>query len=69
MHIAATTPKSIDIKSLDKKLVEKEESIFKEQLKDSGKPDEIISKTIEGKVKEYFEEVCLFRRVLSWTVK
>ena len=63
MHIAATTPKSIDIKSLDKKLVEKEESIFKEQLKDSGKPDEIISKIIEGKVKKYFEEVCLLEQV------
>jgi len=59
MHIAATDPKSLSEELLDKNLVEKERSIYSEQLKNSNKPDEIINKIIDGKIKKYFEEVCL----------
>ena len=58
MHIAATTPKSIDKEGLDKEIVAKEKIIFKEQLKDSGKPENILEKIIEGKIK-------ILRRCLS----
>ena len=63
MQIAATTPKSVDRKNLDPKLVEKEEVIFREQLNNSGKPDEIINKIVEGKINKYYEEVCLDEQV------
>ena len=62
MHIAATEPKSIDIDSLDKSLVLKEKEIYKDQLKSSGKPDEIIEKIIDGKIKKFYEDVCLLEQ-------
>ena len=62
MHIAATEPKSIDIDSLDSSLVSKEKDIYKDQLKSSGKPDNIIEKIIEGKIKKFYEDVCLLEQ-------
>ena len=63
MQIAATNPKSVDRKNLDPKLVEKEEVIFREQLNNSGKPDEIINKIVEGKINKFYEEVCLDEQI------
>lgn len=60
MHIAATTPQSIDKENLDKSLIEKERSIYVEQLKSSGKPENIIDKIVEGKINKFYEEVCLY---------
>ncbi len=62
MHIAASDPKSLDIKSLDESLISNEKEIYRAQLKSSGKPDEIIDKIIDGKIKKYFEEVCLLEQ-------
>ena len=62
MHIAATEPKSIDINSLDVSLVSKEKDIYKDQLKSTDKPDNIIEKIIEGKIKKYYEDVCLMEQ-------
>ena len=62
MHIAATEPKSIDIDSLDSSLVSKEKDIYKDQLKSSGKPDNIIEKIIEGKINKFYEDVCLLEQ-------
>ena len=62
MHIAATEPKSIDIDSLDKSLISKEKDIYKDQLKSSGKPDNILDKIIDGKIKKYYEDVCLLEQ-------
>jgi len=63
MHIAATDPKAKDIDSLDKILVDKEKLIYTEQLKSSNKPNDIVAKIIEGKVKKYYEEVCLLEQI------
>jgi len=63
MQIAATNPKSVDRESLDSKLVEKEELIFREQLNNSGKPEEIVNKIVEGKINKFFEEVCLDEQI------
>ncbi len=62
MHIAATDPKSMNIESLDKNLVDKERSIYIEQLKSSNKPDEIIEKIVDGKIKKFYQEVCLLEQ-------
>ena len=53
MHIAATTPKSIDKEGLDKEIVAKEKIIFKEQLKDSGKPENILEKLSKVELKNF----------------
>ena len=62
MHIAATEPKSIDIERLDKKIVEREKAIYEEQLKSSGKPQDIIEKIISGKINKFFDQVCLMEQ-------
>ena len=64
MHIAATDPKSMNIESLDNNLVDKERSIYIEQLKSSNKPDEIIEKIVDGKIKKFYQEVCLLEQML-----
>ena len=62
MHIAATDPKSINIESLDKNLVDKERLIYFEQLKSSKKPDDIVQKIVDGKIKKFYQEVCLLEQ-------
>ena len=62
MHIAASEPKALDIDSLDSSLVSKERDIYKDQLKSSGKSDDIIEKIIDGKVKKFYEDVCLLEQ-------
>ena len=59
MHIAATDPKSIFPENLNNDLIDREKSIFLEQLSSSGKPQEIVEKIIEGKINKFYEEVCL----------
>ena len=46
MHIAATDPKSLDIESLNQSLIEKEREIFRDQLKSTNKPPDIIKKIL-----------------------
>lgn len=62
MHVAATSPASIDVADLDPALIEKEREIFTDQARASGKPDNIIEKMIEGRLRKYYEEVCLMKQ-------
>jgi elongation factor Ts len=62
MHIAASSPKSLDENSLDSDVIENEKNIIKEQLKESGKPDEIVEKMLDGKMNKFFEEVVLLNQ-------
>ena len=62
MHIAASSPKSLDKNSLDSDIIENEKNIIKEQLKETGKPDDIIEKMLEGKMNKFFEEVVLLNQ-------
>lgn len=59
MHIAAARPLSLDRDSLDAENVEREKKILADQARESGKPEEIIEKMIEGRIRKYYEEVCL----------
>ncbi|MDB9986259.1 translation elongation factor Ts [Pelagibacterales bacterium] len=62
MHIAATSPKSLDEKSLSADIIETEKNIIIEQLKESGKSEEIVEKMLDGKMKKFFEEVVLLNQ-------
>ena len=62
MHIAATSPKSLDEETLDRDIVEAEKNIIKEQLKETGKPDDIIEKMLNGKMNKFYEEVVLLNQ-------
>ncbi len=59
MHIAASAPIALDIAGVDPTAVEHEKSIFAEQAKASGKPENIIEKMVEGRIRKYYEEVVL----------
>jgi elongation factor Ts len=59
MHIAAANPLYLDAESVSQEVLEKEKEIFRDQAKASGKPDNILDKIVEGKIKKYYAEVCL----------
>ena len=59
MHIAASAPLFLDIAHVDPAAVAHEKSIFAEQAKASGKPENIIEKMVEGRIRKYYEEVVL----------
>lgn len=59
MHVAAANPQSVSTDDLDPALVERERAILVEQARDSGKPDDIIAKMVEGRLRKYYEEVVL----------
>ena len=56
MHIAALNPKSISENDLDNEILLSEKDIIKQQLNDSGKPENILDKMLEGKLKKFLEE-------------
>ena len=57
MHIAASRPLFQTVSAVDPAAVEREKAIFSEQAKASGKPENIIEKMIEGRIKKYYDEV------------
>uniref|UniRef100_A0A7V3ZUW8 Elongation factor Ts n=1 Tax=candidate division WOR-3 bacterium TaxID=2052148 RepID=A0A7V3ZUW8_UNCW3 len=62
MQIAATDPLAISPEDLPPHIIERERKIYEEQLKDSGKPKEVIEKIIQGKLQKFYEEVCLLNQ-------
>lgn len=63
MQIAAMNPKYISEKDIPSDVLEKEKEIFREQLKDSGKPANIIEKIVEGKLTKFYSEACLLHQI------
>jgi len=62
MHIAASSPLSVDKDGLDPKLLEKEQEIIKEELKNSGKDDAIIDKIAQGKLNKFISDNTLLNQ-------
>ena len=62
MHVAATAPASLSEADLDPALVEREKAVLTEQAKESGKPEAVIAKMIEGRINKFFQEVCLLKQ-------
>ena len=56
MHIAALNPKSVSKKDLSEDIINSEKEIIKSQLRESGKPENILEKMMEGKLNKFFEE-------------
>ena len=59
MHIAASKVEAVSEDDLDPAVVTKEEKFLIDQAKDSGKPDNIIEKMVEGRMKKFKKEICL----------
>ncbi len=62
MQIAAMNPKYISKDDIPANVIEKEKEIYHAQLKDSGKPENIIEKIVEGKLKKFYTEICLLNQ-------
>ena len=62
MHIAASKPLSMNVNDLDSKMVEREKLIQIETIKASGKPENIIDKILEGKMKKFYSESTLLNQ-------
>jgi elongation factor Ts len=59
MHIAATNPLCVNAGDLPEEVVEREKAIYKAQALEQGKPENIVDKIIEGKLKKFVAESCL----------
>ncbi len=62
MQIAAANPQYIKIEDVPAEVVEKEKEIYRAQMKDSGKPAQVIEKIIEGKLSSFYKDVCLMEQ-------
>lgn len=63
MHVAATNPLAITTDNLDPADIERERAVLTEQARETGRPDDIIAKMVEGRLRKFFEEVVLAEQV------
>jgi elongation factor Ts len=59
MHVAAANPLAVAREGLDPALVERERKVLSEQARTSGKAEDIVAKMVEGRLRKFYEEVCL----------
>lgn len=63
MHIAAAQPQAVDRAGVDASALERERNVLSEQARASGKPEDIIAKMVEGRLRKFYEEVVLLEQV------
>lgn len=63
MHIAAARPEFLAIADVDQGALDREKAVLTEQARESGKPEEIIEKMVQGRLRKYYEEVVLTEQV------
>ena len=63
MHVAATNPQAVSVDRLDPAVLERERAIYAEQARASGKPESIVGKMVEGRVRKFHEESVLLEQV------
>lgn len=62
MQVVAAKPQYLTTEDVPAEELEKEKSIYRAQMQDSGKPEHIIDRVVEGKLAKYYEEVCLMEQ-------
>ena len=67
MHIAASNPLAINLNDINPNIIDKEQKLINEELKNSGKPDDIIKKISEGRIKKFKEENSLMTQ--NWVME
>jgi elongation factor Ts len=63
MHVAAANPQFLAVADVDAASLDRERDVLREQAKASGKPDAIIDKMVEGRLRKYYEEVVLLEQI------
>lgn len=59
MHVAAAEPNAVSQEDIDPAIIERERRVLEQQARDSGKPENIIEKMVEGRLRKFYEEVSL----------
>ena len=62
MHVAAMNPQYVKREEVKQDVIEKEKDIYRAQAIESGKPEKVIEKMVDGKVEKFFQEVCLLEQ-------
>jgi len=62
MQIAAMAPQYVKREDIPAKVIEKEKEIYRAQIKDSGKPANVVDKIVDGKLDKFYKEVCLLEQ-------
>lgn len=62
MHVAATNPLALTAEEIDPAVVAREKDIFSDQARQSGKPEAIVEKMVEGRLRKFYEEVVLLKQ-------
>lgn len=62
MHVAALNPLYVKREDVPQDVIDKERSIYKTQALESGKPEKVIEKMVDGKVEKFFQENCLLEQ-------
>lgn len=62
MHIAAVNPQYVSRDQMPTDMVEKEKNVYREQMAAEGKPADVMEKIIEGKLKKFYEDICLMEQ-------
>jgi elongation factor Ts len=63
MHVAAAKPDALRIEDVEHAALERERAVLSDQARASGKPEEIIAKMVEGRLRKYYEEVVLLEQL------
>lgn len=62
MHIAASSPLGVQKEDIPQEVIERERAIYLAQARESGKPENILEKMVEGKIRKFYEEVVLMEQ-------
>jgi elongation factor Ts len=62
MQVAATNAQAVDRTGVDPGMIERERAILMDQARQTGKPEAILSKIVDGKIDKYYEEICLLEQ-------
>lgn len=63
MHVAAARPQWLTVGEVDAAALERERNVLSEQARESGKPEEIVAKMVEGRLRKFYEEVVLLEQI------
>ena len=64
MHVAAANPQALSATELDQSIVEREKNILTEQARESGKPEQVIEKMIQGRMKKFWRKLHCLAKIL-----
>ncbi|MEK6790425.1 MAG: translation elongation factor Ts [Deltaproteobacteria bacterium] len=62
MHVAAMSPQYVSRSEVSASVIEAEKEIYRNQAKESGKPDHVIAKMVDGKLDKFYKDVCLLEQ-------